>query len=248
MGLRCSSCGYDNDPTRVYCHSCGTKLERGGAAAPPPTGFTHPTDVAKMKKPRQPVEWGRYFGAFWRLAVLAAVVAAVVMALLPPYQVPAPVAADDSLATRFSGLLNDASSAGEARAFGLSAGDVNRWLVSTVKLEEGTGAVKLRPERLYAVPGEGQVRVGLEVALPGAGHVFFEGDYAPVREGQGYTLVPRRYSIGRLPLPVLLGWPVKKQFEGLAEALAGPLGQLARASYIGVTPEKVTLRWSDSGR
>lgn len=248
MGLRCTNCGYDNDPTRVYCHSCGTKLERGGAASPPPTGFTHPTDVAKMKKPRQPVAWGRYFGAFWRLAVLAALVAAVVMALLPPHEVPPPVTPDDALALRLSGLLNDASSAGEARAFGLPAADVNRWLVSTVKLDESTGMVKLRPERLYAVPGEGQMRVGLEVALPWTGHVFFEGDYAPVRDGRSYTLEPRGYSIGRLPLPVLLGWPVKKQFEGLAEALAGPLGQLERASYIGITPDTVTLRWSDSGR
>jgi hypothetical protein len=248
MGLRCASCGYDNDPTRVYCHNCGTKLERTSAAPPPPTGFTHPTDVAKMKKPRAPVEWGRYLGALGRLTILAVVVAAVVMAFLPPHNVPPPVTADDGLALRLSGLLTDASSAGEARAFGLPASDANRWLVSTVKLEDSTGVVKLRPERLYLVPGEGQVRVGLEVALPWVGHLFFEGDYVPVRGGQGYTLEPRGYSIGRLPLPVLLGWPVKKQLEGLAGALTGPLGQLARASYIGVTPETVTLRWSDSGR
>ena len=83
MGLRCTSCGYDNDPTRVYCHSCGTRLERGGQAPPPPTGFTHPTDIHKMKKPRQPVEWGKYFGALLRLVVLSGLIAAVVLALLP---------------------------------------------------------------------------------------------------------------------------------------------------------------------
>jgi len=247
MGLRCTSCGYDNDPTRVYCHSCGTKLERGGAAAPPPTGFTHPTDVLKMKKPRQPVEWGRYFGALGKVAILAVLVAATVLAFLPPSDVPAPVEADDGLAARLTGLLNDASSAPEARAFGLPADDVNRWLVSTVELHSAEGPFKLRPQRIYAVPGDGDVRVGLEVVLPWAGHVFLEGDYAPVRGSGGYTLEPRRYSIGRLPLPVLLAWPVQKQMDGLAEALAGPLGQLARASYIGVNPDSVTLRWSDAG-
>lgn len=202
-----------------------------------------------MKKPRQPVAWGRYFGALARLAVLAALAAAVVLALLPPEDVPPPVAPDDGLAARWSGLLDDASSAGGARAFGLPAADVNRWLVSTVKFAGPTGGVvSLRPERLYAVPGEGRVRVGLELALPWKGRVFFEGDYAPVRGAQGYLLEPRGYAIGRLPLPVVLGWPVKRQFEGLAEALAGPLDQLARASTIGITPTTVTLRWSDQRR
>jgi hypothetical protein len=247
MALRCASCGYENDPTRVYCHSCGTRLERGNVA-PAPSGYTHPTDVAKMKKPRQPVAWGRYFSALVKLAVLALLVAAVALALLPPYKVPAPVEPDDNLATRLNGLLNDASSAPDARSFGLPAADVNRWLVSSVQLRGSDGPVKLRPERLYAVPGDGQVRVGLEVALPGAGQVFFEGDYAPVREGSGYTLQPRRYSVGRLPVPVLLGWPVQKQLDGLAAALGGPLAQLSRASYIGIDPEMVTLRWSDPAR
>jgi hypothetical protein len=88
----------------------------------------------------------------------------------------------------------------------------------------------------------------LEVNLAGVTAIFFEGDYAPVRGGNGYTLEPRRYSVGRLPLPVLLGWPVQKQLDGLGEALTGPLGQLSRASYIGVSPETVTLRWSGSGQ
>jgi len=222
-------------------------LERGNVSAPP-TGFTHPTDVAKMKKPRQPVAWGRYFSALFKLALLALIAAAVVLALLPPHDVPAPVEPDENLASRLSGLLDDASSSTEARAFGLPAEDINRWLVSSVALQSSGGSMQLKPERLYAVPGNGQMRVGLEVVLAGAGHIFFEGDYEPVREGNGYTLEPRRYSVGRLPLPVLLGWPVQKQLDGLAQALSGPLGQLSRASYIGVSPEMVTLRWSDSGR
>lgn len=245
MGLHCASCGYENDPTRVYCHSCGTKLERVASASPPPTGFTHPTDVLKMKKPRAPLAWARYFGAFAKLAVLAGLAVAVVLALLPPRDIPPPVAADEGLSARLTGLLDDASSSSEPRAFALPAADINRWLVSGVALQSVDAPLKLRPQRLYAVPGRGDLRVGLELALPGAGRVFLEGDYAPVRKPGGYTLEPRRYSIGRLQLPVLLGWPVQKQMDGLAEALATPLGQFARASHIGIDPESVALRWSD---
>ncbi|MGA1539883.1 MAG: zinc ribbon domain-containing protein [Chthoniobacterales bacterium] len=247
MALLCASCGYENDPTRVYCHNCGVRLERGNVA-PPPTGFTHPTDVAKMRKPRQPVAWGRYFSALFKVAFLAVLVAAVVLALLPPLDVPDPVEPDENLASRLGSLLNDAATSPEARAFGLPAGDINRWLVSSVALQGAGGTIQLQPERLYAVPENGQVRVGLEVNLAGVTAIFFEGDYAPVRGGNGYTLEPRRYSVGRLPLPVLLGWPVQKQLDGLGEALTGPLGQLSRASYIGVSPEMVTLRWSGSGQ
>lgn len=247
MALSCASCGYENDPTRVYCHNCGLRLERG-RTAPPPTGFTHPTDVARMKKPRRPVAWGLYFRAMCKLALLAVLAGAIVMALRPPGNVPAPVPQDESLALRLNALLDSSSSSTEARAFALPAGDINRWLVSSVTMREGGEAVPLRPERIYAVPGNGKVRVGLEVGLAGSLKIFFEGDYEPVLGGDGYTLVPRRYSVGRLQLPVLLGWPVQRQFDGLTGALAEPLGQLARASYIGVSPETVTLRWSGTGR
>lgn len=245
MGLRCASCGYENDPTRVYCHSCGTKLERVASAAAPPTGFTHPTDALKMKKPRAPLAGVKYVTTLGKLVLLAALAAAVVLAFLPPSDVPPPVAADEGLSGRLAGLLDDASSSREPRAFALPAADINRWLVSGVALQSVDAPLKLRPQRVYAVPGNGDVRVGLELVWPGVGRVFLEGDYAPVRKAGGYTLEPRGYSIGRLRLPVLLGWPVQRQMDGLAEALAGPLGQFARASHIGIDPESVALRWSD---
>ncbi len=247
MGLRCASCGYDNDPTRVYCHQCGTKLERGGAATPPPTGFTHPTEVLQPKR-RSSGDWGRYFGMLGKLVLLAVVLAVAVLALLPAYEVPVAVEPDDGLAARYGELLRDASTARAPRAFAVPSADVNRWLVSSVKFSDPGGPMTLRPQRVYAVPGEGEVRVGLQAALPGAGQIYFEGVYAPVRTATGYRLEPRRYCLGRLPLPVFLGWPVQRQFDGLREALRVPLQQLAQASYIGVSPADVTLRWSEPVR
>jgi hypothetical protein len=248
MGLLCANCNYDNDPTRVYCHSCGTRLERGGQAAPPPTGFTHPTDVLKMKKPRQPVDWAKYLGALLRLFVLGGLVAAVVLALLPPRDLPAPVDSDRMLAQRLSSLVAASAGAGGIRAFSVPAGDINRWLVSSVALKEQEGIYNLKPERVYAVPGDGDVRVGVETKLPMGLNLYFEGNFAPVPEGNGCGVEARGYSIGRLPLPSVAGVLVQRQFDNLAEALAVPLGQLASASHIGITPEQVTLRWSGGSR
>jgi len=249
MGLRCASCEYDNDPTRVYCHRCGTRLERGAQAPPPPTGYMHPTDVAKMKKPRDPVAWGRYCRAMVHLLVLAGLVGAVVLALLPPRDVPGAVAPDAALAERLTSLVAASAQAEGTRAFSVPAADINTWLVSSVALKpQGEGIVRLDPQRVYAVPGDGDVRVGLETKLPLGWPVYFEGRYAPVPVGEGTGLVARSFSVGRLPLPSVTGMLVQRQFESLVDALAAPLRELATASHIGITPESVTLRWSGRPR
>ena len=247
MSLRCTSCGYDNDPTRVYCHSCGGRLERGSVA--PPSGYTHPADVMKMQKRRQPLAWGKYVGAAVRLIILAGVVAAIVLALLKPRDVPAPVAPDDGLARRLSSLLATSAGADGTRAFDIPAGDVGKWLVSSVALQgQSGGLVGMKPERVYAVPGDGEMRVGVETSTSLGLHLYFEGLYEPVPAGDGYELNVRRLSVGRLPLPSFAGILVGRQLESLGSALAVPLGQLARASHIGITPETVTLRWSGNSR
>ena len=176
MGLRCTACGYDNDPTRVYCHSCGGRLERGGQAAPPPTGFTHPTDVIKMKKPRQPLAWREYAAALLRLLVLLGLIAAVVLALWPPRDVPPPVATDKDLAERLSALVAASAEADGTRAFGVPASDIGTWLASSVVLKEQDSLVKMKPERVYAVPGDGEMRVGIQTLLPMGLHLYFRSE------------------------------------------------------------------------
>jgi hypothetical protein len=201
-----------------------------------------------MKKPRQPVAWGKYFGAFLRLAVLGGLIAAVVLALLPPRDLPPPVASDRQLAQRLSLLVAASAGASGTRAFSVPAGDINQWLVSSVSLKEEDGLYNLKPERVYAVPGHGELRVGVETKLPVGLNLYFEGTFAPVPEGSGCGLETRGYAVGRLPLPSLAGLLVQRQFDNLAEALSVPLGQLAAASHIGITPEEVTLRWSGGSR
>jgi hypothetical protein len=248
MGLRCASCGYDNDPTRVFCHNCGTRIERAAEAAPPPSGFMHPTDVAKMRKPRSPVPWGKSFAALLRLAVLAGLLAIVVLAVWPPVAVPAPVPADENLARRLSGLVAASSGADGTRSFDIPAADVNRWLVSSAVPTEGEGLFGFKPERLYAVPGDGVIRIGVEVMSPPGWPVFFEGTFAPVPDAGGTGLEVRSYAVGRLPLPAAAAALLGHRFAELAGALRVPLGQLSRAEYIGITPETVTLRWSGQAR
>ena len=244
MGLRCTGCGHDNDPTRVYCHNCGIKLERGGATTAPVTGFTHPTDVGKIKRPRAPLPWGKYFAALVKFFLLVVVVAVLATALIPPRDVPAPLPSDMALAERLSRLASDSSQAGSPRSFAVSAADAGRWFASMVKFAPTENRFQLDPERVYAVQGDGSIRVGLVASFLGVVRVYFVGDYAPVPSAGGYGLRPLRYYIGRLSLPVALGWPVERQMAALGDSLSGPLAPLANASFIGVTPDELTLRWA----
>lgn len=248
MGLLCNECGYDNDPTRVYCHSCGKRLERGAETVQPPSGFTHPTEVLKAARAKRSLTWGAHVSAVVKLLVLGALITGLVLALMQPTSVPPPVPKDEQLAARLSSLLADASSADSTRAFAVSAGEVNQWLVSVVEFQPPDSPMQLRPDRIFAVAGDGVIRAGLVAELPLAWPLYIQGDYAPVRGPNGYTLEPRGFSVGRLHLPVLLGWPVERQFAGLGEALSASLEALAKASNIEITPEAVNLRWSGSGR
>ena len=247
MGLCCVNCGYDNDPTRVYCHNCGLRLERATVSAPAPTGFSAPAEIQhKMeeRKKRRHLPLGMYVSAAVKLVIFFGLVAAAVLAFLPPENIPPAVSPDEASALRISSLISDSSSAPGKRSFAVPSSDVVNWLVSKVKFRGASGAGLLQPERLYAAPGNGDVRVGIEVALPVGPHLYFEGVYAPRREGGGFGVEARRYSLGRLPLPSIAGIIASRQFAGLEDALSGPLSQLSHASDIVITPATTTLTWS----
>jgi hypothetical protein len=196
-----------------------------------------------MKRARAGLPWAKYFAFLLKLCAVGFLLGAVVLALLPPRNLPPAVPGDEGVAERLSGLISDASEADSARSFAVPAADLQRWLAAAVKFQGTTGVLALDPRRIYLVPSNGRFRLGLELGLPAEKAVFMEGEYVPVRAGNGYTLRPAKYCIGRLPLPVFLGYPVERQFDGLKEALAVPLGQLAKASFIEVGPETVSLRW-----
>ncbi|MBU3665124.1 MAG: zinc ribbon domain-containing protein [Chthoniobacterales bacterium] len=243
MGLSCANCGYDNDPTRVYCHNCGLRLERGSAPFAPPTGFSPPGEVEqKKRRQRARLAWGKYFAAFCRLVILAGLAAAAVLAFLPPADLPAPLAPDDACASRITSLIADSASADGKRSFAVPSSELVTSFVTLVKFRPASGL--LHPKRVYAVPGEGDVRVGIEASLSVGPRIYFEGVYAPEEDAAGMRLVARSFSIGRLPLPSAAGMIASRQFSGLGAALSVPLSQLSRASEVRITPATTTLSWS----
>ncbi|HEY6070258.1 MAG TPA: zinc ribbon domain-containing protein [Chthoniobacterales bacterium] len=87
--LVCSECRHENEAERIYCHNCGERLDRSVAAAK--TKGQDPQEAhRRLQKMLGPPNKARQnFFAVSKLALAAAVVAALVEIALPP-EVPAP--------------------------------------------------------------------------------------------------------------------------------------------------------------
>jgi hypothetical protein len=90
--LTCGPCGYANEPERVYCHNCGTKLDR--SLLPKEDGRKQESvektrrRVRKMTNPGQDSPVVREVKAFFKTIIWAAVVAALILFALPPDGIP----------------------------------------------------------------------------------------------------------------------------------------------------------------
>jgi len=169
--LRCHNCGYENEHQRVYCHSCGTKLDR--SALPPELTARKNTSkveqrIRKMTNPRR----GKVSGAFKALgkSLLAAfVLAFLVVVFLPPDDVPALIGPIEltSAPTIYDDLTN-ASSQPPARRLAYSEPGANAYLQAAYRARDiDFYLIPLRFERAYTKFNEGNVQITGQVSLFG---------------------------------------------------------------------------------
>lgn len=109
--ITCQQCGYANEAERIYCHNCGTKLDR---SLLPPQKTTSKGEAKKMqRRVRKMVSPSRGFFAggfhsFISSVVWALVVAAAIQIVRPPSDIPAVLKADDAM--NAAGLLQQLQS------------------------------------------------------------------------------------------------------------------------------------------
>ncbi len=245
MGLACQSCGYDNDPTRVFCHNCAARLVSSGGGAPP-SGFTPaPQLQAARQKPTRGLPWAELFRAGIRLLVPGLLLAALVLAFLEPVGVPPPAdPLPEAEVAAVDGLLRDSSSVMDgSRSFALPVEKINGYLAAVVRPAAAGGDTwRARPQRAYVVGGEGNLRLGLEIALP-VGRMFLEETLQPEIDGQGSTLRVVAAHLGRLPVhPLLAGW-IDVPLQRLAGALHPQVAALGGADSVKIGGGQVTLQW-----
>jgi hypothetical protein len=89
--LPCEQCGYNNEPERVYCHNCGSKLDRSllpkAAEKPQEDAQKAKKRIERMTNPRSNVV-AREFKALIKVAFFSALIAALFLVFQKPEDMP----------------------------------------------------------------------------------------------------------------------------------------------------------------
>ena len=89
--LPCEQCGYANEPERVYCHNCGSKLDRSLLPTVEEKKQDHPDKVRKrIEKMTNPKSGsvGREIKALFKVAFFSALVAVIILLVQKPDDLP----------------------------------------------------------------------------------------------------------------------------------------------------------------
>lgn len=239
--LKCSSCEHENEPERVYCHNCGSKLDRSllpkvEASKSETADETHQR-VQRMMKPKRAGGFSDMKVGI-QMVIFAILVAAIFLFWLKPEGVPdsskghIPVADPGDLWTRLMEVKT-------ANSFTSTEEDINAHLARTLKAGEASMGIKF--VRAVAAFKPGTVTVFVERS------VFGLSTYSSVtykitnRDGKvGAELIG--LHLGRLGIhPSIAGSLENWAVTGLWKTLGKELKQADRLSEIRVAEGRITF-------
>ena len=160
--LPCEQCGYANEPERVYCHNCGSKLDRSLLPKAAEKPQEHPEKARKrIEKMTNPKSGGvlREIKTLFKVAFFAALVAVVLLVIQKPVDLPDLKKKDDPRLV--SSDLMEALGAPKPTSVSFSDDDINHYLEQTIKPKD------------TMVPGV-QVVHAYVTCEPGVLHIYME--------------------------------------------------------------------------
>ncbi len=167
--LTCGQCGYANEPERVYCHNCGSKLDRSLLPKVEEKTKEESSDearkrVSKMTNPSA-TSLGRELWTFGKVIGSALAVSALVLMAREPDAVPSTKM--DMLPRMVSSEIQDVLAAPQPRTIGFAEPEVNAHLLKTVKAKEGV-VPGVQFKRMFVnFLGDNVLRVSTEQSLWG---------------------------------------------------------------------------------
>ena len=207
--LVCPDCQRENEPERIYCHDCGTRLDRS-ALAKEKAKEENPQEtqrrVAKMFDPRRAILRRRFFQGC-KLLLGALLLAAVVQMLRPP-DVPEPPKAS-MLPTQVSLELESLATGQSSAPLQYSDEQANAYLAYTLKGKQAALSKYLKFERAIVTFDEGHCRFTVERSLYGFS-VFTTASYAATLQNGNIVTRNRGLHIGRMPIH-----PALMQYAGI---------------------------------
>jgi hypothetical protein len=239
----CSKCGYDNELGRIFCHSCGAKLNLSEIKSPSQGG----KDLTKKKRRST----GRMLKRTIGVLILVGIAAVIFLALQVPTLRPISTLSEDLTSVdkkRFE--LDGLSLSTSPRTIAISETELNAF-IDTLGLQKSEAkGLSLIPSKLQIELGDGFVtaiyisKIHLGASLEKQLCLTYSGVLA-IERGH-FVFKPTGGAVGSLPIHP---WILEKTgiFDRAYGRLFGNLGQekqmLDSLASVSVTPKEVLLTY-----
>jgi hypothetical protein len=238
----CEKCGYDNELGRIFCHSCGAKLNLSEIKSPSQGGKSLAKKKTGSWKP------------FWRMIevlILLAVIAALFLALQVPSVRPISISSEDLTSSdkqRFE--LDNAIAQRKPAAIAITEGQLNAFIGTLgFQKSQGTG-LEVIPTKLQLELGDGVVTAIFVGKIHFGGSVekqlYLSYTGVPTIEGGHFVFKSVGGSLGSLPMGP---WLLEKTglFDRYYAKVFANLGQekqtIDSLSSISVSPQEAVLNY-----
>jgi hypothetical protein len=239
--LICPECRRENEPERIYCHDCGARLDRSALAKVAPKGEDAKETHRRLRSMLDPqrAKMRHMFFKVSKLILGALALAAVIVMLLPPLDVPANVKSDEFPPQINLDLENAATSRGAAPLRYTDA-QVNAYLGNALKSKQAALSKLLKFERALVGFDEGVCRITAERSL--FGFSMFTTTSSKVALDNGKLVASNiGGAIGRMPIHPMVMKYGDIIFSDLWTALDREKKAVAKMGGIEFQPQTVIL-------
>jgi hypothetical protein len=240
--LICSDCQHENEPERIYCHSCGARLDRSKlSAAAVPLGEP---DLKTRQHLEKLLRGGnvKLKSAVLKLAkvVLGAIVLAALIVMASPIDQP-PATKSFDFAPMINMDMVSATSNHQGVSLLYNEDQVNSYIASNLRRKDSPANQGYFPlKRVMVRFEEGLCRIGAERDL--LGYSIYSGSSYRVKIDNGKIISTNTGGyIGRMPIhPALMKYAdiiLQKAWDSLARER----NSVAKLASIEFHPQSVTL-------
>ncbi len=240
--LTCSKCGYENELGRIFCHSCGAKLDLSEIKSPAQGG-------PRLKK--RGAGTGRLVSRAIGLVILLAVAAVIYLAAQVPDVRPINTTNQDMISVdkkRFE--LDQLKAQNQPRVISITEAELNAFIGSLGFNTSGGKGATVTPNDLQLELGDGVVtavfvgKISIGSAFSKRVYISYTGK--PVIEDSLFAFKPVRGAVGSLPIPASILETTgifDRYFGKLFANLSKEKQVLDSLKSISVTPREVELSY-----
>jgi hypothetical protein len=248
--LPCKQCGYVNEPERVYCHNCGSKLDRSVLPKEDQVNRESPEKarrrIQKMTNPGKDYV-KREIKAFVSTMFWSVVVAALIQMARPPDGVPA---SKQGLLNHLIGSeLIESLESPTPRRLVYTEADINMYLASSLRNAKDDSFINsiIEFKRAYVNLTPDVCHIGMEKSLWGY-PIFFVADYRLEVIAGNFTATNVGGSIGRMQVHPMLMKYADTVFGGLWTALHREEQEMHKMQTVQVEKGQITLITQGTGK